>query len=500
MICLEGKRPQCDPTTLQYVNTILNFIRPDFEKTCVNLTSSTTTTVQMPGEQSMLACGRQAQRCYSFMNMSQGPVIVGPGVVPDMTAVCSKITKAFDNYTLCLEELMPVCGQYLGQAILTMKMLQLRYSFVCSGTQNLDLVIQCVNDTMECYGDFNDTFVPALRYYDISEMCSSINNYSLCLNTVHPRAECQRFTHQAIQGVSSLRRQYALYCSADGGHAATKCVQDFQQCYSAFSVTFSPALSRGNMEAICNSLQSYSDCAQPLYAQCGQRMNQALQAVRILKEQFALRCDPEFQRLSACKPLASCLNSLPKSYFTKAFTTSSSIAICRNLGSYFPCVKKSLEQCNISPEDSMVDFAQLGPLSEAYCQNLLGNRVLNTCPEFVSCMSGIVLVNSPDPSAMFDADTWCSYMDMSLSCVDRAVNTKHCGLSSDDTIIGHLTQQRALKRKICKMASVPPISHHDDDNNVQGLSSHEGGSGATTSLSPTVVSFAAIVTIGYRVN
>ena len=42
---------------------------------------------------------------------------------------------------------------------------------------------------------------------------------------------------------------------------------------------------------------------------------------------------------------------------------------------------------------------------------------------------------------------------MSLSCVERAVNTRHCGLSNDDTIRGHLTQQRDLKRSICKMSS-----------------------------------------------
>ena len=39
---------------------------------------------------------------------------------------------------------------------------------------------------------------------------------------------------------------------------------------------------------------------------------------------------------------------------------------------------------------------------------VLGNRVLNTCPEFVACTAGIVLVSTPDPSAMFDASTWCS--------------------------------------------------------------------------------------------
>ena len=36
MLCLEGKRSSCDPTSLQYVNTILNFIRPDYERTCAS--------------------------------------------------------------------------------------------------------------------------------------------------------------------------------------------------------------------------------------------------------------------------------------------------------------------------------------------------------------------------------------------------------------------------------------------------------------------------------
>ncbi|XP_070200285.1 uncharacterized protein [Littorina saxatilis] len=482
MVCLERKKPVCDATSLQYVNTILNFIRPDYERTCAASMSSNVngTSVASPAQQQIQQCSVRANACYSTFNATFAPAVLQP--TQNIVVIC----ESLDNYTMCLEEMIPDCGQFMAQAINNIRSMQMQYSYVCSGASSHQAVTECVNDTMDCYSRFNETFIPAVNDFVLTDICSTVETYSQCLNTVHKRQDCQRYTQQAISGIFTLKHQYSVYCGADGGLQAAQCVSDFQLCYDQFNSTYFPAMHSGNMDGICSSVTAYSNCVQPLFSDCGRHMAQPLASVRIMKEQFALQCDQEYQRLLACKPLQVCLSEFGRGFIPSATPTGSS-RLCKSLQSYFPCVEDSLTQCKIPPGDTSVDFSRLGELTGRYCKNLLGNRVLNMCPEFRTCTSGIVLVSSPDPSALFDASTWCSYMDMSLSCVERAVNTPHCGISNDDTIKGHLTQQHNLKRSICKLSSVPPLPN-DVNIKTQGNTAGQAGGSDASRLVPAVVS------------
>ncbi|XP_076471641.1 uncharacterized protein LOC143301319 [Babylonia areolata] len=493
MTCLERKKATCDVTSLQYVNTILNFIRPDYDRTCTR-TASNSTQALTPAQQLLTQCTQKGKQCYVTFNATYAPAVLQG--MQNMTAIC----QSLDNYTSCLEDLMPECGPYIGRAINSIRLMQQQYSYVCSAGQSAQTMRECMNSTAGCYTAFNSTFLPAVNQYNMADMCSAMDNYSVCLSDVHQRTDCQRFTQQALVGLNTLKRQYSMYCAADGGKQAQKCVTEIQQCYVHFNHTYFPAVHRGDMKGICSSVQQYWDCVQPLSMECGQNMARTLNYVRVLKEQFSAQCDPEFQKLSSCRPLMACVN-----HFATVSSTSST-SLCTSLSKYFPCVEQGLAQCKIPQQHTHVDFSQLGSLTAAYCQHLLGNRVLNTCMEFMRCTSGIVLVSTSDPSAMFDAATWCTYMDMSLSCVERAVNTPSCGLANDDTIKGHLTQQRAMKRNVCKMVSVPALTSESpnvipvdtatdtlgESKSPQG-SSHKGGKAgqegsAASHLAPALTS------------
>ncbi|KAL8561962.1 hypothetical protein ACOMHN_001288 [Nucella lapillus] len=450
MACLVEKKPHCDPTGLQYINTILNYIRPDYDRTCIRTANGTTSQGQT-AQQLMAQCSLKGGQCFSTFNATYAPVTTVLG--QNMTIIC----QAVDNYTSCLEDLMPGCGPFIGRAVNSIRMMQQQYAYACSSGISAQTMKECMNSTTSCYTFFNSSFLPAVNQYNMADMCSSMDNYSSCLTIVHQRTECQRFTQQALVGLNSLKRQYTMYCAEDGGQQAQQCVGRFQQCYTQFNLTYFPAVHQANMKGICSSVQQYWDCVEPLFAECGTHMTQALSSVRVLKEQFAVQCNPEFQKLASCRPLMTCLNHFVSAYPPRPPTASSTTSLCTSLSTYFPCVERSLAECKIPPDHSSVDFSQLGHLTSAYCQNLLGNRVLNTCQEFLRCTSGIVLVSTSDPAAMFDAATWCSYMDMSLSCVERAINTPSCGLANADTIKGHLTQQRAMKRNVCKLPSVPGL-------------------------------------------
>ncbi|XP_076450329.1 uncharacterized protein LOC143286588 [Babylonia areolata] len=466
LTCLEGQRSKCDVTSVQHVNSILNFMRPDYERTCASFINASTDGARTPTGLLEEQCQLKVGVCFHPFNSTFHAAFLASSV--DWPTACDSL----DNYTLCVEDLMPECGQHLGQYIRYIRRMQQHFSSNCSDSSSPLAHTECVNDTLDCYEEFNVIFLPASKEYLLDKMCGAMDMYTGCLHRVHERKECQRFTQHALNSLVSYKSKYAIYCGTDGGRQAGVCMNTFQQCYSKFNTTYFPAVHVGSMQGICSSVARYWQCVQPLYEQCGLKMSKSLSSVRILKEQFSMQCDPEFQRLSSCRPLAVCLKQFSEGLSTEP-TSSASSTFCSSLTAYFPCVEESLAECNIPPEDTTVDFSRLGSLLGAYCQHLLGNSVLKSCQAFTSCAGGIVLVSTPDPSAMFDADTWCSFMDMSLSCVQRAINTPSCGLEQDDTVQGHLKQQRDLKRSICKLASVPPIP---EDNHVgSGDHSHAHG-------------------------
>ncbi|KAL8620206.1 hypothetical protein ACOMHN_028856 [Nucella lapillus] len=478
MVCLEQEREKCDYNSQQHVNSILNFMTPDYERRCSSYVSPSVS--ETPSGLIASQCRNKAQGCYLTFNTTFYPA----SSLDDWATACDSL----DNYTLCVEDIMPECGQHLTQFISHIRAKQRDHTANCSESSSPLAHTECVNDTLDCYDAFSNTFIPANKQYLLEEMCSAMDLYTLCLHGVDKRQQCRRFSQHALSSLVTFKSSFAIYCATDGGQHAQTCVRDFQQCYSRFNTTYFPALHMGSMQGICSSVMHYSRCVQPLYTDCGLQMSHALGSVRVLKEQFALQCDPEFQRLSSCIPLGTCLVKFSEGMSSEP-TSSSSAQFCKRLSAYFPCVESSMAQCSIPPEDTSVDFSRLGALLGAYCTHLLGNAVLNSCEEFKTCAGGIVLVSSPDPSAMFDADTWCSYIDMSLSCVQRAVNTASCGLGQADTIIGHLTQQRDLKRDICKMASVPPIETAPKDSSSSGDHGHghQKHSGADAIMTPAEV-------------
>nr|KAG5701952.1 hypothetical protein BaRGS_034534 [Batillaria attramentaria] len=343
----------------------------------------------------MVTCGQKGQDCYSAFNKTFLPAVQAV----NMTAL------SLDEYTVCAEHLIPECGRFLGAAINTIRAMQQQYSTMCSGSgANPETVTDCVNGPWIATRSSTPRLFPAMAQYILTDMCSSIDRYSRCLNAVHGKQECQRYTTQALAGILTLKRQYSMYCGADAGQLTERCMTDFQTCYVAFNRTYFPSMHSANMDAMCSSVTQYTDCVQRLFPDCNQQLGQALKSVRAMKEQYSLQCDKQFQRLVKCQPLAVCSQNFARNFGMGGTTAT----FCTSLKSYFPCVETSMTQCNIASSDNKIDFASLGNLTGDYCQNFLNHPSVVRCADFKQCSAGVLMASAPQGTEMFDGATWCS--------------------------------------------------------------------------------------------
>ncbi|XP_025086269.1 uncharacterized protein LOC112559335 [Pomacea canaliculata] len=470
IVCLKtrlGTPGACDDPSTQTVNSILTFIEPDYESSCRNATANTTGQSLSP-QQLVLKCGQMGKECYDDFNNTFTPAVTKLNV----TALCASL----DQYTLCAERMMTDCGQYMAGPITSIRSLQRKYSAMCSTANNVggEVMSDCVNQTMQCYLNFNSSFVPAASLHSLTGICGSIEDYSKCLNGVHNITACQHFTNQALTGLATMQRQYTVVCGADRGETSQKCMVEFQSCYRTFNNTFLSALQTpGGASLVCKSVEDYGQCVDRVEPACSQQKVEVVRTAKLLRQMYSAQCDKKLQQLMACLPLRVCLNT----FVGGSFLMTSPSPLCSRFSTFFPCVESSLQLCNIPHHETGVDFPALGKLTGSFCQNLLGNTRLSMCPEFHTCTENIIASRSLiDFSVVFNGTTWCDYMDMALGCVVKAVSGElmgNCMLSNDQQIKSHLTTLQKSKLDVCENKVSPALSGSSGaNNNAHGGEEH----------------------------
>ncbi|KAK3767052.1 hypothetical protein RRG08_054100 [Elysia crispata] len=463
--CLHAATRHCSPQQKMLLQNMLAvFIQPDYQRTCVDNGSSTSSSLPIgvtgtavaptsgtipaagltgtpmeDASQTFVLCTQKIQTCHGDFNTSLAAA--GQG---NIHGICQALKK----FTVCIINLMSSgCGQMMRRNLA--QDMQAQYGTMCSNDAqaNTQDLIDCTDDIVQCFGQFNTTFAPAVLDYNLVLMCGAIAEYTTCVHTVSQRAVCAQFAAQSLAGLAQLKAKHSAYCGEDNGQTAAQCVQSFQDCFAPFNQTFFPALHSANLTKICSSLESYTSCVSRLTPMCSQQMGHVIQSAQSLKLQYSSKCHPSILKLSTCEAVGHCSHTFIKTFSEGLF---SNTGMCGRIGDYFPCVERSLDACNLPQSTTEIEFGALGTLMHGYCEKVSTSVRLTQCPAFVKCTTAIMVSFSPTLKNMYEGSTWCTFLQLSIGCAEHALQSTGCFLDQDKELHKRVTEMDMLRMRTCE--------------------------------------------------
>ncbi|RUS84008.1 hypothetical protein EGW08_008230 [Elysia chlorotica] len=414
-------------------NMLAVFIQPDYQRTCLDGVSSssmslpagmtgtamTPTSGSIPAgfsvpavedvSQTFAVCTQRVQTCHANFNASLA--LAGQG---NIQGICQALKK----FTVCIINLMSSgCGQMMRRNLA--QDMQAQYGTMCSNDAqaNTQDLMDCTEEIVQCFTQFNTTFAPAVQDYNLVYMCGAIADYTRCVHTVSQRDVCAQFAAQSLAGLTQLKAKHSAYCGDDNGQTATQCVQSFQDCFGPFNQTFFPALHYSNLSKICRYV-----------------LSNARISLSILK-------------ISTCEAVGHCSHTFIKTFSEGLLSNS---GMCGRIGDYFPCVEQSLDACNLPQSTTEIEFGALGALMHGYCEKVSTSSRLNQCPSFAKCTTAILVSFSPNLKNMYEGSTWCTFLQLSIGCAEHALQSTGCFLEQDKDLQRRITELDLLRIRTCE--------------------------------------------------
>ncbi|XP_046328249.1 uncharacterized protein LOC124112266 [Haliotis rufescens] len=495
--CLGEIRASCNANQIQMVNSTIATMQANYDRSCTEGSAGA----------EVDNCGARYVVCNEKFNATFFPALNAY----DLTAACGSL----NNYTACVESLLTSsdCSQYAGYAVNTINGIRTRYSSTCQGdtaTTGANMA-RCLNGTMECFTTFNRTFFPSVRKSDMRLMCSSVSNYSKCINALAADTSCNQYTSQAVSSIQVLEQQHQVACGADGGAKATACLRSFRDCYQHFNETFNPAVQAMNIEKLCESMDEYKVCSVGIPDDCDKYLGQSIDGLDRMQAQYSQYCTPENKMIFGCSPLSKCNRNLIGNL---TVTGAESGMLCMVLETYFPCVDEAVKQCQLSGDGiSAISFRDLGLLSSRYCRSVLANPAIKSCMNFMQCHAALDLTNM-SPSMMVEGTYWCHYMESSLICSSQLINAGHCNVRNRNDMINNIQRLRQMQQTTCTITTPAPttstttamktteplkedLSKKDDDKKQDKVTGNSD-SASTLTLSFVTLALTFLVTIFHR--
>ncbi|XP_067655378.1 uncharacterized protein [Haliotis asinina] len=439
--CLGEVRPNCNAKQIQMVNNTILSMQANYDRSCTEGSAGT----------DVANCGTRYMVCNEKFNTTFFPALNAY----DLTGACGSL----NNYTECVESLLttPDCSQYAGYAVNTINGIRSRYSSTCEGDTAATgaNMARCLNGTMECFTTFNRTFFPSVRKSDMMLMCSSVSNYSKCINALAADPSCRQYTAQAVSSIQVLEQQHRVACGEDGGTKATECLRSFRECYQHFNETFNPAVKTMNIEKLCQSMDDYKACSVGIPDECDKYLGQSVDGLDRMQAQYSQYCTPENKKIFGCAPLSMCNRNLIGNLTVSGAETG---MLCMVLETYFPCVDEAVKQCHLSGDGvSAISFRDLGLLSSRYCRSVLANPAIKSCMNFMQCHAALDLTNM-SPSMMVEGTYWCHYMESSLMCSSQLISAGQCNVQNRNDMINNIQRLRQMQQTTCTITTPAPTT------------------------------------------
>ncbi|GFO01054.1 hypothetical protein PoB_002755900, partial [Plakobranchus ocellatus] len=452
---------------------------------------------------------------------------------------------AIANYTSCVHTVSKrdVCAQFAAQSLAGLANIKAKHSAYC-GDDNGQTAIQCVENFQNCFSPFNATFFPALHSSNLSKICSSLESYTSCVSRLtpmcsrqmgvviqsaqslklqysakcHPSTSCpskniiyeialQKFTICIINLMSSgcgqmmrqnlahdMQMQYGSMCSNDA-QANTQdlmdCTDEIVGCYTDFNTTFVPAVVDYNLVLMCGALANYTTCVHTVSKRnvCAQFAAQSLAGLANIKAKHRAYCGDDILKLSTCEAVGQCSHTFIKTFSEGLFSNGD---ICGRIGDYFPCVERSLEECNLPQSTTDIEFGALGTLMHGYCEKVSTNARLTQCPAFVKCTTAIMVSFSPNLKNMYEGSTWCTFLQLSIGCAEYALQSTTCFLEQDRELQKRVHEMDELRMRTCEQRTKTSGNVINSGREGKDDNGKDGAMTERSTLFPTVIAILAV--------